>query len=330
MQQPSKVIAITGAAGYIGSRLLQELEGNGEQRKLVAFDTRPLAFPIHNVAAYRHDVTEPIDDTLYGHRVTTIVHLAFNARRGRNRREVTAIRQSNLDALKSVLDSCVRAQVGHFVFLSSHTVYGAHKDNPLPLSDDAPLRPLTDFPYGNDKFASEQLIREFTEQHVNLKVTILRPCIVLGPNAQNSISRGLFRRVLLGVLDYNPPLQFLYEDDLARVLSIIIGREVSGVFNVAGEGVVFYRELAAIIRSRLLSLPAPLAYPVVQLAWKLGIQRDSTASGLDLVRYPIVLDTSKLRRATGYRFWHTALETVTSFANSCLLYRESESNGSVP
>ena len=330
MEQSSKVIAITGAAGYIGGRLLQELEENGGQRQLVAFDTMPLAFPIHNVAAYRHDVTEPIDDTLYRHRVTTLIHLAFNARRGRNRREVAAIRQSNLDALKSVLSSCVRAQVGHFVFLSSHTVYGAHRDNTIPLADDAPLRPLTDFPYGYDKFVSEELIREFAAQHQDLKVTILRSCIVLGPNAQNSITGGLFRRVLLGVLDHNPPLQFLYEDDLARVLAVIIGREVPGVFNVAGDGVVFYRELAAIIESRLISLPALLAYPLVQLTWNLGIQRDSTASGLDLVRYPIVLDTSNLRRATGYRFWHTSLETLTSFTNSCLLYREPESNGSVP
>ena len=329
MEQKSKVIAITGAAGYIGSRLLRELEEGGEQRKLLAFDTKPLAFPIHNVAAYRQDVTEQIDDILYAHRVTTLIHLAFDARRGHNRREVAAIRQSNLNTLKSVLDSCVRAEVRHFVFLSSHTVYGAHRDNPIPLTDDAPLRPLADFPYGYDKFVSEELIGEFTAEHPDLKVTILRPCIVLGPNAQNSISRGLFRRILMGVLDYNPPLQFLYEDDLARVLAIIIGREMPGVFNVAGDGVVFYRELAAIIESRLLSLPALLAYPVVQLAWNLGIQRDSTASGLDLVRYPMVLDTSKLRRATGYRFWHTSLETLTSFTNSCLLYREPESNGSV-
>ena len=329
MEQTNKAVAITGAAGYIGSRLLQELEENEEQRKLVAYDTRPLAYPIHNVAAYRHDVSESIDDTLHHHRVTALVHLAFDARRGRNRREVDAIRQSNLDALKSVLDSCVRAQVRHFIYLSSHTAYGAHRDNPIPLTDKSPLRPLPDFPYGYDKFVSEELIQEFAEQHQDLKVTILRPCIVLGPNAHNSISRALFRRVLLGVLDYNPPLQFLYEDDLARVLAIIIGREVTGVFNVAGEGVVFYRELADIIKSKLLSLPALLAYPLAQLTWNLGIQRDSTASGLDLVRYPIVLDTGKLRQATGYRFWHTSLETLTSYTNSCLLYRELDNNGSV-
>jgi hypothetical protein len=94
------------------------------------------------------------------------------------------------------------------------------------------------------------------------------------------------------------------------------------VFNVAGEGVVFYREMADLIRSKLVSLPPLLAYPLVQLTWKLGIQRESTSSGLDLVRYPMVLDTGNLHRATGYRYWHTSLETLTAYANSWHLIKE--------
>ena len=35
---------------------------------------------------------------------------------------------------------------------------GAHADNPIPLTDAAPLRPLPDFPYGYDKFLSEQML----------------------------------------------------------------------------------------------------------------------------------------------------------------------------
>ncbi len=322
MERNRKVVAVTGAAGYIGSRLLQKLEEDGEQRKLVSFDTRPLAFPIHNIAAYRRDVAESIEETLLLHRATTLVHLAFISKRGRNRREVGANRQANLDTLKSVLESCGRARVRHFIYLSSHTVYGAHSDNPIPLTDNTPLRPLPDFPYGYDKYVSEQMIREFGDQHQGMKVTILRSCVVLGPNGAESIARALFRPVLLGVLDYNPPLQFLYEDDLARVLAIVIAEELPGVFNVAGEGVVSYHEMAGIAKSRLVSLPAFLAYPLAQLTWDLGIQRDSTASGMDLIRYPMVMSTAKLRQATGYRFWRTSLETLTSFTNSCILYKD--------
>jgi UDP-glucose 4-epimerase len=310
------MVAVTGASGYIGTRLLQELQEQEEPHNLVAIDTRPLPFPVLNVAAYRRDVTEPISDVLLHHRATTLVHLAFGARRGRNRREVDAIQQANLVALAAVLDSCVRANLSHFIYLSSHTVYGAHPDNPIPLTDKASPRPIPDFPYGYDKYLSELTILKFAERHTEVKVTILRSCIVLGPSGASFMTGGLFRPWLLGVLGYNPPLQFLHEDDLARALTMIIRRKLPGVFNVAGEGVVYYHEMAKIIKSRLIVLPAFLAYPLAQLTWNLRLQRDSTAAGLDLVRYPMVLSTGKLTQATGYRFLHTSLETLTSFANS--------------
>ncbi len=329
MQQIDRVIAVTGAAGHIGRRLLLELEENGGQRGVVALDTQPLAFPLHNVSAYRRDVTQPIDDILVARRVTTVVHLAFDARRGRTQIEAAAITKSNLAALKSVLDSCGRSGVRQFIFLSSHTAFGSHADNPVPLPDDAPLRASPDVPYGYDKRLSEEMVRIFAAQHQDIATTILRPCHVLGPNTHLSVVGGMFRPVLLSVQGCNPPFQFLYEDDLARVLSIIIAGEIPGTFNVAGEGVVFYRELARVIKSRLVNLPAFLAYPLVQLAWNLGIQREATSSGLDLVRYPILLDTSNLRRATGYRFRHTSFETLTSFANSRFLHSDRDGAGGV-
>jgi len=323
MEQSPKSVAVTGASGYVGARLLRKLEEEEGISKLVAFDTLPPVAPIRNMAAYRKDVTVPIDEALAHHNVSTLVHLAFISRRGRNRREVESIRQANLDALSAVLESCARAGVNHIVYLSSHTVYGAHADNPIPLTDAAPLRPLPDFPYGYDKFLSEQMLQEFQETHPDIAVTILRSCMVLGPSAGNYITKAFFRPWLLGVLDYNPPLQFVYEDDLARVLTIVVQRSLPGVYNVAGDGVVFYRELAEIIKSKLINLPAFLAYGLVQLTWNLHIQRESTASGLDLVRYPMVLSTGKLNKATGYRFWHTSLETLSAFANSSLLYQDS-------
>lgn len=322
MNESPKAVAITGASGYIGTRLLSKLEDEQGIRKLVAIDTNPPPTPVHNMAVYRRDVSNPTDDILAQHRISTLVHLAFVAKRGRNRREVSSIRQANLDSLNAVLESCVRARVNHIIYLSSHTVYGPHPDNPVPLTDEAPLRPLPDFPYGYDKYLSELALKEFAAEHQDVAITVLRSCMVLGPSAGNYVTEAFFRPLLLGVLDYNPPLQFVYEGDLARVLAIIIQRRLPGVFNVAADGVVFYREVAETINSRLLSLPSFLAYPLAQLTWNLHIQRDSTASGLDLIRYPMVLSTGKLNQATGYRFWHTSLEALTAFANSTLLYKE--------
>ncbi|PKB64568.1 MAG: hypothetical protein BZY80_02455 [SAR202 cluster bacterium Io17-Chloro-G2] len=315
-------VAVTGASGYIGTSLLRQLEEKGSLDKLVAIDSQPLPFPIHNITAYRRNVTQPIDDALLEHHVSTLVHLAFISRRGRNRREVNEIRENNLTALRTVLESCARAGVNHVVYVSSNTVYGARPDNPVPLTIRSPLRPQTDFPYGYDNFLSEQALQEFAEHQGGTKVTILRSCMVLGPTAGNHLTQAFFRRWLLEVENQNPPLQFVYEDDLARVVDIVIQRGIPGIFNVAGDGVVFYREMAKIIDSRMVSLPAFLAYPLVQLTWNLRIQRNSTAAGLNLARYPIVVSTGTLKQATGYKFWHTSMDALTSYANSNLLYKD--------
>jgi UDP-glucose 4-epimerase len=166
------------------------------------------------------------------------------------------------------------------------------------------------------------VLQEFALAQSDIKITTLRSCIVLGHGADNLTTQSFFRSWMFGVMDYNPPMQFVYDDDLARVMSIIIQQEIPGTFNVAGDGVVHYREMAKIIQSKLISLPPFLAYPLVRLCWGLRLQREATAARLDEVRWPILMSTGKLHKATGYRFWHTALESLTAFANSAYLYKD--------
>ena len=315
MNEPPKSVAVTGSSGFVGARLLRTLEDEEGIGKLVAIDSRPPPAPVHNMASFRIDVTGPIDDILLQNRVSTVVHLAFIYGRGRSRREIIATRQANLDALGHVLEACVKAQVNHIIYLSSHTVYGAHSDNPVPLTADAPIRPMADFAYGYDKYLSEQLLRDFVGRYQDKAVTVLRSCVALGPSNDNRMAEGLFRRWLLGVSDANPPMQFVYEDDLARVITIFVKRGLPGVYNVAADGVVYYEEMAEILESKLIRLPAFLAYPLVQLSWVLGLQRDAPSVGLDLVRYPIIMSTAKLQEATGYRFRNTSMDALRAFAN---------------
>ena len=317
MVEAAKVVAVTGSSGYIGSRLLRQLEEETLE-KLVAFDTRPPPLPIHNLASYRQDVGRPIENPLRENGVTTLVHLAFIRNQGRSRRELRNTRENNLRTLRAVLDSGSRAGVQHIIYLSSHTVYGPRRDNPVPLTELAVPRPLPDFPFGYDKFLSEQVLESFAERHPETKVTILRVSPVLGPGADKDIFRIFLNSRPLGVCGYNSPFQFLHEDDLARILSTVIQRPISGIFNVAGDGVAFYREIAEAIPVRLRCMPAVLAYPLTGCTWHLGLQRDHTTAHLDFMRCPILLSTAKLAQATGYRLKYTSLEALISFTNSVL------------
>ena len=307
------VVAVTGAAGYIGSRLLQELENEEDLPRTVAIDSRPMPLPFHNVASERLDLTKPLTEVFRHHRVNTVVHLAFIPGPGRNRIEGENIRQANLKSVHNVLNACHETKVSNIIYLSSHAIYGAHKDNPVPITEAAPLRPPTEFQYTHDKALCEYAVREFGSGHPDVGVTILRSCIVMGPGADNFVTRAFFKPVLLRVLGYDPPFQFIHEDDLARVLRLLIFEPYPGIFNVAGEGTIPYSRVVRASRRKLIVLPSMMAYPLVQMAWRLGIQKEAPGSGLDFVRYPIVVSTSKLEQETGFSPSYTSEEALMAY-----------------
>lgn len=315
MASRTSVVAVTGASGYVGSRLLRELEREESLSKVVAIDTRPLPAPYHNVAAERIDVTEPLDDAFREHEVDTVVHLAFSFRSSRSRGEAVRARQENLRGVGSVLEACLEAKVRKLIYLSSHTVYGAWTDNPVPITEDAPLRPTEAFQYCQDKALCEGEIQRFARENPQVCVTVLRCCVVMGPNADNFVTRALFKPLLLGVRGYDPPLQLVHENDLAKLLYQLVMEPHGGTFNVAGEGVVFYSELARISRRRLVSLPAAVAYPLTQMAWNLGVQKDSPSVGLNFVRYAMILSTGQLKKETGFRFYYTSEDALRSYVS---------------
>ena len=222
MNNRPPVVAVTGASGYIGSRLLQELENEETLEKVLAIDTRPLPAPFHNVAAERLDVTQPLEDTFRDHRINAVVHLAFIIKPGRSRSEAEGIRQTNLKGVESVLKACHATKVRNFIYLSSHTIYGAHRNNPVPITEQWATSPSPNFQYSSNKALCEGVVQEFARANPEVNVTVLRPCVVMGPGADNFVTRAFFKPVLLGVSGFDPPLQFVHEDDLAKLLRLLI------------------------------------------------------------------------------------------------------------
>ena len=98
MENSNQVVAVTGASGYLGSRLLLHLEDQ-DLEKLVGFDLNPPPNPIHNIVRYRMNVKDSIETILRNHRVTTVIHLASSPYHKYNRRDSRDARDRNLDLL---------------------------------------------------------------------------------------------------------------------------------------------------------------------------------------------------------------------------------------
>ena len=302
-----KVVAVTGAAGYVGSRLVRRLAAEPQVERVFATDARPPPYELDKVVYYEQDLLDPLADAFAEHQVEALAHLAFVMRQQRRR---GASHRVNVDGAYHVLAEAAEAGVERVVHLSSSTVYGAQPDNPAALTEDAPARPSASFHYAWDKREAERAFEEYARERPDAAASILRCCIVMGPSARNSITQALSKPLLVGVRNADPPIQFVHEDDLTEVLWRFIAEARPGVFNVAAPGAVRWSEVGRTARRRIAWLPSWAAYGLTDLAWALRLQSDAPSAGLDYVRWPWAVSTAKLEREVGHAFRYDAREAL--------------------
>lgn len=321
MADQSLRVAITGAAGYLGSRLIERLEGCDSVSYILATDVRaPSSSYGERTEFARLDVTEPFPSILAQHDIDAVVHLAYVLNPGRRRVQA---RKVNVLGTEHLVEACLNSDVDHVIYLSSTSVYGAYPDNPGFLTEDDPVRPLPGFQYSEDKVSAETRLIAFAEESPKASATILRCCPVVGPSADNFIANAFYKPVLPRIGDADPPMQFTHEDDLMDVVVKCLEtksagtREVarrSAIYNVAGDDTIRWTEMAEVMGRRMLRLP-PIAWrSLTSLAWGLGLQSDSPARGLDFIRYRWTASTDKLRRDLGVSLTYTSSEAWESFA----------------
>lgn len=309
-----KNITVTGVSGYIGTKLLQYLDNDKNVEKIVGIDIREPKEKSAKLKFYEWDVREPFGKLLRENEADTVVHLAFVLRPNR---KAETTRQIDVEGMANLVKACREARIGHVIYLSSHTVYGAHKDNPIPLTEDSPLRPLTGFQYSRDKEEAESILRNFTASESSTTVTVLRSCPVIGPSAVGTAPTIMFQPfVMVGVAGGDPPMQFVHEDDLTNIIGLLISQKKGGIYDVAGEGTLKYSEIARLLNKKLIKLPAGLLKAFISFSWATHLQSASPASGLDFIRYPLVVSTEKLKRETGYKFQYSSREALDSLVEA--------------
>jgi UDP-glucose 4-epimerase len=311
MSEPPRRVAVTGASGYIARRLIERLVGLEGVERVLATDIRPSSGPqVPKVEFLRQDVGDPFPDLFVGRELDAVVHLAYILNPRHNRRTA---RRVNVQGTVNLLEACARGDVGHILYLSSTSVYGAHPDNADFMSEDTPVRPLEGYQYSEDKAEAEGLLEQFAVRNPGVAVTVLRACPVLGPHTDNFISRALTRSILVGANGYDPPMQFLHEDDLVEIMMGCMADRQAGTYNLAGDGTVRWSEGAELLGRRVLKLPPSVLYALTALGWHLRLQSESPACGINFIRYRWTADTGKAQRELGATFRYTSRQALEAF-----------------
>lgn len=230
MTRAKPTIAITGASGFLGTKLVEHFSKLGWH--VVGLVRRPSVSENPNVEHRRYDMEAPLDaDLLRG--VDYLVHTAFVPydAKHKNAKEINITAAEQLAAASKSLK--------WRVFISSMS---AHEE---AISN-----------YGLQKLAIEKI---FAYKHD----TILRPGLIIG-------GEGIVKRManfmkskhavpLIG--GGKQPLQTIAVDDLALMIEKVITKQLPGRFIAAAPAIYtykqFYQQLAARIHTKVLFIPLP-------------------------------------------------------------------------
>jgi nucleoside-diphosphate-sugar epimerase len=277
-----RTVVVTGIAGTVGSRLGDLLRADGV--RVVGIDL-PSALAgqaggqpeMVGLDLAGDDLGGVLAELVAG--ADAIVHLAWQIPDGpESRRRSHRVNEANRLGLDRVLAAASEAGVDHVVLVSSATVYGAWPDNPVPLSEDAPLRPNPAFAYAVGKAEAERAVAEWVQHHPEMAVAVLRPAVTVG-----GVERPLYQalgatRAPRGA-DGGRPVQYLHVDDLAAAIQIVLAKRLGGVFNVAPDAGI-REDTARALAGGLarVALPARLAGAVAAWSWDLwrsGIPKEA-------------------------------------------------------
>lgn len=191
-------VLVTGAAGFMGSHLVDRLLGLGHEVVGVDCftDNYPRERKLRNLAravqmgGFRLVEGDLLDldlRELLGN-VNGVAHLAgepgVRASWGPN---FALYLERNVRATERLLEAVWEEGVGPFIYASSSSVYGP--DGGGPLREDALRRPAS--PYGLSKLAAEELVRLYARQRA-VPATVLRYFTVYGPRQRPEMALASF------------------------------------------------------------------------------------------------------------------------------------------
>jgi nucleoside-diphosphate-sugar epimerase len=321
-------VAVTGASGNVGTALLRRLtdpaSGIAEVRGL-ARRQPPDIPPYSRVRWHLADLGEAAsEDALTGFLdgVDAVVHLAWALQPGRRPDDLRAV---NVEGSLRVARAATAAEVGQFVHLSSIGAYAGGAVG-QKVTEDWPTTGVPSAQYSRDKSEAERVVREVLARHPGTTATVVRPTLVLQPEAGSEIGRYFLGPLLFGAARLLPaavarrlplPLptvavSFIHADDVADALVRMLDRRAPGPFNLAAEPLLDSNGIARALGTVRVPVPAPVLRAALYAAFTAHVV-PTEPGWLDMGTQLPALDTTRARRLLDWAPSHRSDDVLAQF-----------------
>jgi UDP-glucose 4-epimerase len=242
---------VTGGAGFLGGRLVEELAASGCDVVVLDRTTDSALGPVDATLIHGDLADMDVGGIVGDGGFDAIFHLIGTPSVPESVEQPARDLRLNADTLLTVLEAARRADEPPLVvFVSSAAVYG--ESTRLPMPEDHPLVPVS--PYGVSKLAGERYAEMYARMY-DLPTLSVRPFSLYGPGQRKLAVYDLLVRLVGGedpLVVHGVPhasRDFVYVEDAARMILRIAGSAPGRgeAYNIASGRLVTLRELATLL-----------------------------------------------------------------------------------
>lgn len=316
----SGITLVTGAAGFMGSHVVEYLAGKGVRVRATARPRKDTSFfdklGVEYVAA---DLTKPETlPRLFDGDVDRVIHMGAICNFST---PFEMLYPTNVAGVERITKLALEKGVKRFIHVSSTSLYGYYPNT--PFTEDGERNPQDN--YGKSKKAGEDVV--FARIKEGLPASIIRPCTVYGPRCTDGAGKAFSRPTSISAIPGSGKqlLSNIRAEDVAAAVDYVsyIDATIGEVYNIAEDTNPTLEEAlvlaAKTFNTKVPSLHLPLGI-VKMSAYVDGVmsKRKNKIPDLeyDAVKYlynDYVVDNTKLKKtgfAMMYPDFNTSMEQI--------------------